>query len=226
MALANGQSCYVIDDFCEKPHLWLELALENLDGFRGASTEKNVGYPGIELGMPDFINQRLTEFFMQHIRSKMASRRIIYSVSRLSVVTLLPNQLQPAQSICHRDLARETGGIMTASVLYLFDQPSLGGTSFYTPKKSLEQTQALVDDSLSMTPQAFESRYGITQTYMIGSNDYFEQIGRIDAKYNRIIFYDGDVYHSADIFSPQHLSPDPKVGRLTLNGFFYCTKNA
>jgi Family of unknown function (DUF6445) len=126
-----------------------------------------VGYPGIELGMPDFINQRLTEFFMQYIRSKMASRRIIYSVSRLSVVTVMPDQLQPAQSICHRDLARETGGIMTASVLYLFDQPSLGGTSFYRAKKSTEQTQTLVDDSLSMTTKAFEDRYGIAQSYMV-----------------------------------------------------------
>ena len=61
---------------------------------------------------------------------------------------------------------------------------------------------------------------------MYGSNDYFEQIGSINAKWNRVVFYDGDMYHSGDILNVDKLSADPQVGRLTINGFFSCTKKA
>jgi hypothetical protein len=215
-----------VDDFCLKPDLWIELAQQNHADFRASSSADNVGYPGLELTMPDLINNSLTEFFIQYIRPRMNSRRVIYSTSRLAMVTLAEDQLRPAQSICHRDLAREPGGIMTASVLYLFKDANKGGTSFYAPKKSHSETMALVQDSLSMSAEAFHQRYGIAQRYLLGSNDYFEQIGSVEAKWNRIVFYDGDMYHSADILQPKTLSADPTQGRLTLNGFFYCTKKA
>ena len=46
----------------------------------------------------------------------------------------------------------------------------------------------------------------------------------IEPKWNRLIFYDGDVFHSGDIRAPERLSDDPAVGRLTLNGFFTGTR--
>ena len=36
-----------------------------------------------------------------------------------------------------------------ASVLYLFDDPELGGTSFYTPRQSPEATDRIIIDSNS-----------------------------------------------------------------------------
>jgi hypothetical protein len=35
-----------------------------------------------------------------------------------------------------------------------------------------------------------------------------------------VVFYDGDIYRSGDIFNVDKLSADPQVGRLTVNGFF------
>jgi Family of unknown function (DUF6445) len=226
LSLPGDARAYVIDDFCLQPDLWFELAQDNLALFRDAGSLDKVGYPGIELTMPEQINDALTVFFMEHIRRYTQTRRLIYSVSRLSLVTLSPAQLSPAQCICHRDVARMPGGAMTASVLYLFDDPAQGGTSFYRPKKSESATQQLVADSLAMTAAQFDLHYGIPRQYMLESNDFFEKIGSVAAKKNRIVFYSGDVFHSADIAQPDRLNSDPKKGRLTLNGFFYFTHKA
>jgi hypothetical protein len=48
----------------------------------------------------------------------------------------------------------------------------------------------------------------------------------VPAKWNRLIFYDGGMLHSGDIRKPERMSPDPRVGRLTLNGFFTSRRRA
>ena len=40
-----------------------------------------------------------------------------------------------------------------------------------------------------------------------------------------MIFYDGSILHSGDILAPEKLSADPRIGRLTLNGFFTSRRN-
>jgi hypothetical protein len=60
---------------------------------------------------------------------------------------------------------------------------------------------------------------------MNDGNRYFRKVGGIDAKWNRLIFYDGDILHSGDIPAPERLSADPLTGRLTLNGFFTSRRN-
>ncbi len=41
-----------------------------------------------------------------------------------------------------------------------------------------------------------------------------------------MIFYDGRIFHSGEIGSAQALNGDPMTGRLTLNGFFTCSRKA
>ena len=57
-------------------------------------------------------------------------------------------------------------------------------------------------------------------------NAYFERIASVPAAWNRLIVYDGGLFHSADVDRPELLSADPARGRLTLNGFFSCRRNA
>jgi hypothetical protein len=224
--LSNGQSVYIIDDFCQNPDALVELASRNLTQFRLASDAQKVGYPGIEWIVPPEVHQLLIEFFMLHIRRLTQTRREIYSVSRLSMVTMLPEELHPAQTICHRDVARQVGGKMTASVLYLFDDQTLGGTSFYQPRKSPEETQRILHDSIALPAEQFFQNYGIARGYLLESNDWFEKIGTVAAKKNRIAFYSGDIFHSADIMHPEKLTTNPLNGRISLNGFFYFKPNA
>jgi hypothetical protein len=47
----------------------------------------------------------------------------------------------------------------------------------------------------------------------------------VEPRWNRMIVYPGTVLHSADIIAPRLLSGDPRTGRLTINGFFACTRS-
>jgi hypothetical protein len=116
--------------------------------------------------------------------------------------------------------------IFGAMVLYLFRDPALGGTSFYRPLQSAEQIARMNADSQVLGAAEFSAHYGLSAGYMVDSNPYFERIGRMPAAWYRMIYYDGGLFHSGDIGEPSQLSPNPRVGRLTLNGFFTCQRNA
>ena len=58
------------------------------------------------------------------------------------------------------------------------------------------------------------------------ADDWFEKVGTVPPRWNRVIFYDGSLFHCSDIPEPGRLSPDPRQGRLTLNGFFTCRRRA
>ncbi len=61
---------------------------------------------------------------------------------------------------------------------------------------------------------------------MIGDNGCFTRTGRVPARWNRMIFYDGGLLHSGDIVTPERLTSDPATGRLSFNGFFMARRNA
>ncbi len=92
--------------------------------------------------------------------------------------------------------------------------------------RSREEIAALFADSTSLSNEAFAQRHGIAPGYMRESNAYFERIGGVPARWNRLIFYDGSLLHSGDIPSADRLSDDPSIGRLTFNGFFVSRRHA
>ncbi|HEY0231825.1 MAG TPA: DUF6445 family protein, partial [Dokdonella sp.] len=129
--------------------------------------------------------------------------------------------------LCHSDRhALDAARSIQASVLYLFKDERLGGTSFYVPTRTPEETARLFADSSALSSEAFTQRYGIVPGYLHASNDYFQQIGAIAPRWNRLIFYDGSLLHSGSIANPEKLSSDPRSGRLTFNGFYICRRNA
>ncbi len=224
VALANGQACFVIDDALVEPERLVEFASAQRDAFRNVDFN---AYPGIYLIAQDELSAGLNGFFAQHLRRQFDARRTLQLHCRFSMVTLSPHALRPRQWLCHRD----SGGVeprqsIQASILYLFKDESLGGTSFYEPACSAEEMARLLQDSSALSAQDFTQKYSIELGYMIGSNRYFTRIGSVPAKWNRLIFYDGTILHSGDILSPDKLSADPGRGRLTLNGFFTSRRHA
>lgn len=107
-------------------------------------------------------------------------------------------------------------------VAYLFQDPALGGTSFYRSLQSEADTDRMIEDAGRMSGAEFGARYGLEPGYLSGSNRYFERVAQIPAAWNRMLFYNGDLFHSGDVTAPERLSGDPRTGRLTLNGFFTC----
>jgi hypothetical protein len=79
-------------------------------------------------------------------------------------------------------------------------------------------------DSLRLDGESFNRRYGLLPGYMVDSNEYFERVASVPAKWNRMIVYNGATFHSAEIPQADRLTADPLRGRLTLNSFFTCSR--
>lgn len=222
--LFDGHACHVVDDALLEPERVVELAAQH---WADAAPAGFNAYPGPELRMPDAVSARLDVFFAEHIRGLLGVRRTERMYSRLAMVTTPPGRLEPQQWICHRDRFNlPPDKCAGASVLYLFTDAALGGTSFFRPRRALPEIEALIEDSASMDRDTFERTHGLPQGYPGASNQWFERVLTVQARWNRMIFYDGSLFHCGDIHDPTLLSDDPRRGRLTLNGFFNCRRVA
>jgi hypothetical protein len=215
--------CLVMDDAVLEPDRLVQFSIDQRNDFGAVDFSF---YPGIYLMAPDESAANMAEFFQWRVRRHFDSRRVVDLILRYSMVTVPPEKLRPIQWVCHRDdVGLEAGLSMQASVLYLFRDPRLGGTSFYVPTRPKAEIDALFIDTRTMTAEAFAAKYGMAAGYMRAGNDYFRRIGGVAAKWNRLIFYDGGMFHSSDNPAAETLSSDPLTGRLTLNGFFTSRRN-
>lgn len=215
--------CLVVDDALLEPEKLLQFAVEQFAQFNSVDFSY---YPGNYLMAPKEVTEQLGEFFQFNARRRFDARRCLETICRYSIATTPPEALLPLQWLCHRDDVGLSSKLsMQASVLYLFRNPALGGTGFYVPTRSAADTGALFADARLVAPADFEKKHGISAGYMHEGNSWFQRIGGISAKWNRLIIYDGGMLHASDIEDPSLLSGDPRIGRLTLNGFFTCRRH-
>lgn len=218
MQLANGGTCWVLENALLEPERLVRYAVDQRNRF--ATAEVNYT-PGILLPAPSPLDAALGELFNSVVRRHFDARRLLRLHCRLVMVTRQPQELKPIQTLCHRDRPMlDPENSIQACVLYLFKDSELGGTSFYEPLRPEADIRQLFRDSTEMPAEAFFTRYRLTPGYVSGSNEWFRLVGRVPARWNRCIFFDGFTFHSGDIPHPDRLSADPQVGRLTLNGFF------
>lgn len=222
--LSNGQCCYVMDDVLLEPERLVAWADTCRSAFRPVDFS---AYPGQFVMLPANLDAAIGAWFTQYMRPLFDARRLIRMHVRLSMVTLPPAALRPAQWLCHSDhFGLEPAQSIQASVLYLFKDPGLGGTGFYEPARPAAEMRNLFGDAVQLSADAFAERHGIEAGYMLDSNRYFNRIGGVAARWNRMVFYDGTLLHSGDIVAPEKLNNDPLSGRLTLNGFYTCRRRA
>ncbi|MBW8893352.1 MAG: tryptophan 7-halogenase, partial [Burkholderiales bacterium] len=216
--LAGGAKVYVVDDFVQDPVGLVALAQAAAGQFQ---TLAGHPYPGPQLALPDSMAVELDGFFRQHLRLPLQVGAPLAMLGRFSRVLQDPATLDARQRICHRDdSGLDPGDMMSACVHYLFQDPQLGGTVFFRSLMSDADTAQFRRDANTLDASAFGDKYGLPPGYMTESNRYFEVIGRVPAKWNRAIFYDGAIFHSGDIpwASPAAYREGP--GRLTINAFF------
>lgn len=217
VAITSTHTCAVVDDFLAAPRELVAAAVARQGQF---AMDPDNYYPGLELPLGTDVAHALEAFFNQHIRACLGARRTLHTSARLALATLPGNQLNALQRLCHRDaLTLPAGEGVAASVAYLFDDPAMGGTSFYLPRQPDQDTAACL-------ARAASGELPLAPGYMTASNDWFEQVATIPAKFNRAIFYDGTVFHAAQIARPDLLSPHAQSGRLTMNGFFRYRRTA
>ncbi|RSZ60145.1 hypothetical protein HF313_21570 [Massilia atriviolacea] len=219
VAIPGHAPCVVVDDFLRDPHALVAQAVAAQAQF---AVDPANYYPGPELDLGRDTSLRLDEFFIQHVRRALGAQRTVSVAARLALATLQPAELHPLQRLCHRDCAELAPGVgAAAAVVYLFDDARLGGTGFYRPTQGPEHTARVLRDA-----HAGRVSPGHADGYLSASNADFELLCAIPARFNRAIFYDGEIFHAAQIAAPALLHPDPARGRLTMNGFFRFRKRS
>lgn len=219
--VTDSHSCVVIDDFLANPQDIVEFAKQNPAAF---SIPDN-SYPGLLCDLHDAAMSDVYRF----IRSRMSKqfsflRGSIKSSTYLSMATMQPDELSNLQRLCHTDPRERVDRRNYAGLVYLFENEALGGTGFYRWKeqKLIEEATALEQQDPERALEFLRSHFLTYQKpacYMTESNEIAELLAKIPARFNRFVFYPGDLPHSASISAPQMLSNDFSKGRLTLNCF-------
>jgi hypothetical protein len=206
-----------------EPQRMVAAAVERRAAFAAAPVNC---YPGIEQPMTPEFDQQLQAFFATHLMAAFDGAAALGLATRMSLVTLAPEQLMPQQRICHRD-ARDCrpGEGAVASVMYLFDDARMGGTSFYRPLRHPDEIDFLMHQARMMDNDGFSKVIGAEPAYYNGDARYFEKVCTVPAAWNRAIFYDATIFHSGQIDAPELLDADPARGRLTINAFLRYRRN-
>jgi hypothetical protein len=222
--LIPGVHAFVIDDALSNPNALIQFAKKARAAFRAIPVDN---FPGVQLRMTDAFTHKIEEFFRLNLREYFEARRILETHSRLSLTTLKPAQLSPQQCLPQRStegLPREHIGISMS--LCLFEDESLGGIGFYEPEQQPPQIAHLIQNSKTLSADDFATLHPMKRGYCSGSNEYFRLVQTIPAKFNRLIVYDGAMFHAQHITSPEKLSDDPTLGRLSLNALITCRRNS
>lgn len=223
LPLGDAAVC-IIDDALQEPGRWVELARLHADSFVEAPGN---AYPGIELPMPDSIAAQCMAFFDARLNHRFGLRGCVHGHAKLAIATHPEQRLQPFQTIPHVDRLRmHAGQAAMASVLYLFEDERLGGTSFYRPRVDASRLAGLFEDAARLDAGTFGVRHGLPRRYPAGSSDWFEHVLTVPPRWNRLIAYPGTIFHSSHVPDPSRLHADPGKGRLTLNGFFVCQRSS
>jgi hypothetical protein len=220
--ISEKEFCIVVDDFLQDPNLLVEFASQH----PGEFSNPNIGYPGVQVRVNDDAMKDIFRF----VRSRMSKvytfmRGRIGIRSLLSMLTLPPDELAFMQRICHIDPNPDPGRGKYAAIVYLFRDERLGGTSFYRWRdeelvwKAADMLRNDVGSGEEFLKRHFKT-FREPPRYMTESSEIAELLCTIPPRFNRFVFYSGDVPHSGAITAPELLSNDPRKGRLTLNLFF------
>ena len=216
--LFDGHQCVIVDNFMTEPETMVEYAALQRGRFLASAGSY---YPGPELPLTGRFVAGVQEAFLLHARTPLKARRVLGVASRLSLVTRRPEQLLPGQRMPHRDaydLADMEG--VGAMVLYLFKDERLGGTSFFKPKVSPPEIDALLRELKRMELAGESPVPTAPPTFAISSDEHFQKVLTVEPRFNRAIFYNGGIFHSGHITAPELMVDDPATGRLTVNAFF------
>jgi hypothetical protein len=130
-----------------------------------------------------------------------------------SILTVKAKDLLMVQKHPHVD------PVAMAGVLYLTPGNSQGTCLF---RNRVHGRHALVTEEDYQAHQKFIADYGISHepaNYEVEDSPVWERIGRIEAKYNRLVCYPGNVFHSIDLTDVGEVLDMDHV-RLTQRFFF------
>ena len=204
----------VLDDFLLQPEEVLHFA-EHRAYFNPVGSDGSY-YPGERDLMPAPYGRELLKFLTPIIAKEYFSGAQLNTVSpltKLSKITLMPDKLNALQRIPHVDSHSQN----EFALVHYFCQPKHGGTSMYRhiPSGTVQVTKNSPEFMRAIAKEAEESDGH--QGYLNGHTSLFEQVASVEAKFNRLILFKGNLLHCANINSQFSV----KEERLSVASFMY-----
>jgi hypothetical protein len=176
-------------------------------------------YPGVRAKVPlsyqRFITEQLGRVLAEYFGLTAGSVR--FTSCHFSLVTTPPERLTFLQRIPHIDslLCNEL-----AFIHYLFHS-RLGGTAFYRHRATgyeyvNEERQAEYWRHLDQERTGPNSP---PAAYINSDTPHYEQVGRQEGVFNRMLVYRRTSLHSGAISRDFVVDTNPRTGRLSINGF-------
>lgn len=222
MPIGHGHACIVIDNALLAPERLPAFAEAYREDFQPAPAAV---FPGLHLPMPEDFTALLHDVVRDHARQALGVRRVLRSASRLSLVTTSLSALAPAHWLPRRQRAFEPDQCVVLAELFLFHDPTLGGTHFFLPRVSPQQVEQLEHDAEALLPEEFSLRHAIAAGYPQASSASFSHALTVPARWNRLLIHDGAAFRAPAIADPARLSADPRRGRLTLRATLACSRH-
>jgi hypothetical protein len=207
-----------IDDFLRDPQMLVDAACDaSFEPCPGANERR--GYPGVRAPAPLAYSESLTALLDPLIKVNFGvpeALPVLKTPCAFSLTTVAPHELGPLQRVPHFDASTPH---YIAALLYLCDDRH-GGTAFYRHRATnLQQITAEDRERYGAAIYDQVDRHPAPPRYFDDSDEHFELLGVMPARFNRLVIYRGSLLHSA-IVNPQRLSSDPHTGRLTVNTFY------
>jgi hypothetical protein len=133
-----------------------------------------------------------------------------------SMVTLKPTELSPPQRAPHFDTTDQKD----IALLHYLRAPPNSGTAFFRQRATgIERVTELNVSVFVPVAEVQNPQLPADSGYFHGSDEFFEQIGAVEAVPDRMIIFQGSLLHSGIIPPDMPLTDDPRQGRLTANIF-------
>ena len=133
-----------------------------------------------------------------------------------SMVTLKPTELTPPQRAPHFDTTDQKD----LALLHFLRAPPNSGTAFYRQRATgIERVTEYNVSAYVPVAEVQIPQLPSDSGYFHGSDEFFEQIGAVEAVPDRMIIFQGSLLHSGIIPTDMPLTGDPRQGRLTANIF-------
>ena len=205
----------VIDDFLVEPDALVELAATS-----ARFAIPNNWYPGLRaeplpepyvIAVIQALHQVIGEVF------GLPTEGGVQANTYFGIATLAPERLSPLQRLPHFD----TPNPRQIALLHYLCDASHGGTSFFRHRAT--GLESMAEDGARAYFEKVNAEVGRSgprpARYMSGDDDLYQEVGRVEARFNRMIIYRSRVLHSANVNFAMGLSSDPRAGRLTANTF-------
>jgi len=212
----------VVDDVIDNPEALVDYAA-SLAPF---PPEAGNYYPGLRLHLPpdpiatDYVNA-VCRTLGGLLGGAYGLRNFSVQGASFSIVTKPASELQALQTIPHFDSPNP----LFFAVLHYLSHHEGSATAFFRHARTGFETMTLQRAGrYAKAREEDQAVYGRANGYVRGSGNGFEEIGRVEGRFNRLVVYPSNLFHSGILPDDYDFSPDPRRGRLTTNIFLNGTR--